>query len=504
MKFSFYSDAVGALAVDLLSVGVFEDQLSEAPLFVQLDRLLEGQLTKITAEESFAGKDEQSLIVHTLGRLPAARVLVVGLGRRPDFQLPDSRRYAASVVLSAIKMGAHTIAMGLPPVDGAACERAVQFLAEGALLGRYRFDRYLSKEEDSNKDKLERVQLLVATDQVNPCHLAIGRAELVARAVTTARDLVNEPAARLPPRELAEFAQTLARDRGLECKILGPKECEKQRMRLFLAVAQGSAEEPRFIHLTYRPKGKEKPKRRVVLVGKGITFDSGGLSLKPSASMVDMKTDMAGAAVALTVIGALPSLALNSEIHVVVAAAENMISGSAYKIGDIFTGLGGKSVEIVNTDAEGRLTLADALAYAVKLAPDEIIDIATLTGACVVALGPHIAGVMGNDRAFVERFLAAARKVGEEFWPLPLPERLKDQLKSPVADLKNSGERWGAALVAGLFLQEFVGQTPWIHLDVAGPASVEKEWGHVRKGGTGFGVAALLEYLCSRDDLPST
>jgi leucyl aminopeptidase len=504
MKFMFYSEAIGELAVDLLAIGVFQDQLSEASLFLQLDRLLEGQLAKIATEESFIGKDDQSLVLHTLGRLPAARILVVGLGRRPEFQLPDSRRYGASVVLSAIKAGARLVAIALPPVDGAAHERAVQFVAEGALLGRYRFDRYRSRESEDNRDKLERVHILVPADLTNPSHLAVGRAELVAQAVATARDLVNEPAVRLPPRELAEFAQTLARDRGLEIKILGPKECEKQRLRLFLAVAQGSTEEPRFIHLTYRPKGNEKPKRRVVLVGKGITFDSGGLSLKPSASMVDMKTDMAGAAVALTVIGALPALALNSEVHVIIAAAENMISGSAYKIGDIFTGLGGKSVEIVNTDAEGRLTLADALAYAVKLAPDEIIDVATLTGACVVALGPHIAGLMGNDRAFVERFLAAARKVGEDFWPLPLPERLKDQLKSPVADLKNSGERWGAALVAGLFLQEFVGQTPWIHLDVAGPASVEKEWGHIRKGGTGFGVAALLEYLCSRDDLPAT
>jgi leucyl aminopeptidase len=362
------------------------------------------------------------------------------------------------------------------------------------LLGSYRFEKYRSKDA-TTPDKLAQVKILVPEEP-----LALARGEIVARAVAMARDLVNEPASKLTPRALAEAAEALAQEKGLDCKVLGPKECERQRMRLLLAVAQGSVEEPRFVHLTYRPKGKERAKRKVVIVGKAITFDSGGLSLKPAASMLDMKTDMAGAAAALGVAQALPSLGLKSEVHVLIPAAENMPSGSACKIGDIVTGLGGKTVEIVNTDAEGRLTLADALSYAIKLAPDEVIDLATLTAACVVALGPHIAGVMGNDRSFVEHFLAAARRAGEEMWPLPLPERLKEQLKSPVADLKNSGERWGGALLGGLFLREFVGKVPWVHVDLAGPASAEKDAGHIRKGGTGFGVSAVLEYLLSRDD----
>jgi len=494
MKFSFCGNEPGTVTTELLAVGAFEGQLSESPGFIPLDRMLDGKLAQLATQEDFQGKDDQTFLLHTLDRLPARRLLIVGLGRREEFHVPDTRRYGAAVVQAAQKAGCQSAALMLPALGPSAHELAVQFLVEGALLGSYRFEKYRSKEA-TTPDKLAQLTILVSGEEP----LAVARGEIVARAVATARDLVNEPASKLTPQKLAETAAAVAEERGLECKVLGPKECEKQRMRLLLAVAQGSVEEPRFVHLTYRPKGKERAKRKVVIVGKAVTFDSGGLSLKPAASMLDMKTDMAGAAAALGVVQALPALGLKSEVHVLIPAAENMLSGSAYKVGDIVTGLGGKSVEIVNTDAEGRLTLADALAYAAKLAPDEIIDLATLTAACVVALGPHIAGVMGNDRAFVERVLGAARRVGEEMWPLPLPERLKEQLKSPVADLKNSGERWGGALLGGLFLREFVGKVPWVHVDIAGPASAEKDAGHVRKGGTGFGVATVLEYLQSRD-----
>jgi len=273
-------------------------------------------------------------------------------------------------------------------------------------------------------------------------------------------------------------------------------------MSLFVAVGRGSDEESRFIHLVFRPRGKgAQPRRRYVLVGKGVTFDSGGLSLKPTEGMLEMKSDMAGAAAVLATISALPSLGFQAEVHGLIAAAENMVSGRSYKLGDVYVGLGGKSVEITNTDAEGRLTLADALAYGVKLEPDEVFDIATLTGACMIALGPRMAGVMGNDQAMIERVLSAARRVGEPVWHLPLPDELKEQLKSEVADMKNVGERWGGALTAGLFLKEFVGSTPWVHLDIAGPATADKARDHIRPGGTGFGVATLLAYLCSREGL---
>jgi leucyl aminopeptidase len=266
-------------------------------------------------------------------------------------------------------------------------------------------------------------------------------------------------------------------------------------MGLFLAVAQGSVQEPRFIHLSWKPQGLSRPVKRVVLIGKGVTFDSGGLSLKPNDAMLDMKTDMAGAAAVISAMEAVARLRLPIEVHALAACTENMPSGRAYKLGDVLRSKAGKTVEINNTDAEGRLTLADALSYGLDLRPDALLDLATLTGACVVALGPHIAGVMSNDDALLSQWLAAARAAGEEMWHLPLPDRLADQLKSEIADMKNTGERWGGALTAGLFLKEFVGAVPWAHIDLAGPSSTDKENGHIGKGGTGFGVSTIIEYL---------
>jgi leucyl aminopeptidase len=500
MKFSFCTVDPLLAPTDLLVLGVFEQTLGETPLYDALDRALEGHLAQIVDQASFTAKQDQSLLVHSLGRLPAGRILLLGLGKREEFQVSDIRRYAATAAQSAVKCGAITVTLLPPPLDSLALDRVVQFLAEGSILGRYRFDRYRS-EEVAPPDRLQSISVVASSERTDSLHLALSRGEIIAGAICRARDLVNEPACVLTPSALADAAQSLAKDGTLECRVLGPKECQKQRMGLFLAVARGSSEEPRFIHLTYRPRGKDTARRRIVLVGKGITFDSGGLSLKPTASMLQMKTDMAGAAALLGVAGAAPSLGLTSELHFLIPAAENMPSGSAYKVGDIVTGLAGKSVEIVNTDAEGRLALADALAYGAKLSPDEMIDIATLTGACSIALGPHVAGVMGNDLALVERFLAAARRAGEEAWPLPLPSRLRESLKSPVADLKNAGDRFGGALTAGLFLGEFVGQVHWLHLDIAGPAAAEEDHGHIRKGGTGFGVASLVEYLQSRDEI---
>jgi len=499
MKFTLETKDVIELAVDLLVFAAFEEKLDKAFGFKEADKELEGLLSTIAAEEDFTAKEDQSLLIHTHGRIGPGRVLLMGLGKREEFQLPDTRRYAASCTRQAIRRHCKTMAVTPPPVDASAQEMAIQFLVEGANLGAYRFEKYRAKESQT-EHTLEPVHVSLDPDRLNgdrtaPLSLAMARGEIMAGAVNWARDLVNEPGSVATPARLAELAQGLAKDGDITCKVLGPKEIEKQKMRLLLAVASGSAMEPRFIHLTYKPKGKEKPKRKLVLVGKGITFDSGGLSLKPGNSMQDMKTDMAGAAAVLGVAKALSPLGIKAEVHLLVPTCENMPSGTSYRVGDVVTGMAGKSVEILNTDAEGRLILADALAYGVKLGADEVIDLATLTGACMVALGPHVAGVMGNDRAMVERFLASARRVGEEVWPLPLPKRLKEQLKSPVADMKNVGDRWGGALTAGLFLKEFVDKTTWIHVDIAGPANADKEWGHILKGGTGFGVLSVLEYL---------
>ena len=495
MKLTLFKKHVSELSTDLLTIGAFEGQLGETPLLQDIDQALEGQLTKIIQGETFTGKKEEALLIHTLDKMDSRRVMLIGLGKHDDFQVPDTRSYAARAILAAKKSHCESMAIALPSLSPSAHELAVQFLAEGLWLKSYQFEPYKSK---ASKDPicLDSIKIIPGDNHGTGLDLGLARAKVIADAVIMARNLVNEPASSLTPSSLAQIAQEMASESGLECKILGKKECEKKKMFLFLAVSQGSEQAPQFIHLKYRPKGKEKPKYKIVLVGKGVTFDSGGLSLKPSASMVDMKGDMAGAATVLGVMQAISALGLkNCEVHGIIAAAENIISGSAYRVSDIFTGMAGKSVEIINTDAEGRLTLADALTYALKLSPGEIIDVATLTGACVVALGPHMAGIMGNDLALVEKFLACARKAGEEVWHLPLPERLKEQLKSPVADLKNVGDRWGGALTAGLFLKEFVNNVPWIHLDIAGPAFADKAWGHISKGGTGFGVASIVEYL---------
>lgn len=504
MKFGLTTDDLTQLKTDLIGLLCFEDRPTEGVAYEALDRALDGLLGRLAQEERFKAKKGQSLQVHTHGRVGAARVILVGGGARKDFHPPDLRGFAARVVKAAAAAGAKSVAVVLPYPEGTVQERAAQFIAEGAVLGQYRFDRYLTDESRKGRE-VDELKIALSADHADASLLdalrrGVQRGEQVARAVSLARDLVNEPAGTMTPSQMADVARRVAKEHSLEVKILGPKECEKLGMGMFLAVAQGSEEEPRLIHLIYRPKGKAIPKKRIALVGKGVTFDSGGLSLKPSNAMEDMKVDMSGAAAVIAAIGVLSDLGVPYEVHAVAACTENMPSGRAYKLGDVLRSMNGKTVEINNTDAEGRLTLGDAITYIQREArPDEIFDFATLTGACIVALGPHIAGVMGNDLSLVERWLGAARLAGEEMWHLPLPERLKEQLKSEIADMRNTGERQGGALTAGLFLKEFAGDTAWVHVDLAGPASADKEFGFVGKGGTGFGVATIVEYLASRE-----
>ena len=507
MKFTFTTDDFTQIKADLIGLLVFEDRPTDGAAWQALDRALDGLLGRLAVEERFKAKKGQSLTLHTHARIGPTRILVVGAGARKDWSAPDLRGFATRVVKTAQSAGGKVIALAHPFTEGTVQERAAQFVAEGVLLGGYRFDRHFSEESKKNREtsSVEEVRIAVAAENADPALLeslrrGVARGEQVAAGVALARDLVNEPAAELTPSAMAEIAKRIAREHGLEIKVLGPRECEKLGMGMFLGVAQGSEEEPRLIHLTYRPRGKAPPKKRIALIGKGITFDSGGLSLKPTDGMLTMKVDMAGAAAVLAAIGVLADLGAPHEVHAIAACCENMPSGKAYKLGDVLRAMSGKTVEINNTDAEGRLTLGDAITYALREAkPDEIFDFATLTGACMVALGPHIAGVMGNDLSLVERWLASARLSGEEMWQLPLPERLKEQLKSEIADMKNTGDRYGGALTAGLFLKEFAGETPWVHVDLAGPANADKDFAHIGKGGTGFGVATIVEYLATRE-----
>jgi leucyl aminopeptidase len=321
--------------------------------------------------------------------------------------------------------------------------------------------------------------------------------ETCARATWVARDLVNAPANEVHPTHLAEVAETIARPPRLSVKILDRAECEELGMGAFLGVAKGSAQPPKFIHLTYRPSGR--PTKRVAIIGKGITFDAGGLDLKSAEGMLRMKDDMSGAAAVLGIMRALPILKPKVEVHGLIAATENMPSGTAFRPGDVLRAMNGTTIEIGNTDAEGRLTLADVLSYAVQtIKPDEMVDLATLTGACVVALGPLCSGLMTNRQGLANRLLAAAGAAGERVWQLPLLEEYREHLKSDVADLNNVGPRGGGAITAGLFLKEFAAGVPWVHLDIAGPAYVEKDGPLTTKGGTGVGVRTILTYLSER------
>jgi len=477
---------------DLVVVLCHEDLLTQSSLVTRADAALEGLLSRAIAEERFAGKPGQSINLHTFGKLEPKRLALLGCGPSSTFGTAELRAGAGRAARLAATLGARTAALALPDGPHAAdIARRLQTAAEGLALGTYRFDRYLGPAKKTPAT-LDSFRLALGAEAPEGADAALARARETARAVADARDLVNEPAGVLTPRKLAEIAEKLAAESGLGVEVLGPDACRDLGMGLYLAVAQGSTEEPRFIHLSWRPEGAKK---RIVLVGKGVTFDSGGLSLKTNEGMLDMKVDMSGAAAVLSAIAAAARQQLPVEIHALAACTENMPSGSSYKLGDVLRSMAGKTVEITNTDAEGRLTLADALTFGLRLKPDAILDFATLTGACVVALGPHTAGVMSNNDPLLQQWLGSARSAGEDMWPLPLPGRLVDQLKSEIADMKNTGERWGGALTAGLFLREFVGETPWVHVDIAGPASTDKEFGHIAKGGTGFAVATILEFL---------
>lgn len=475
---------------DLLVVGCDDDLLGQPGLIADLDRALGGALLRTATDERFKAKAGQTLSMHTFGKLPAARIALVGVGPRKNVGPGQMRAFAGRATRLANAAGARAVAVVAPPCELGNIEKA-QALTEGLELGAYKFDKYFA--EDKRVPRAATTALLLLGSESSDIAAAIRRARLTAAAVARTRDLINEPAAYMTPVRMAEIARQAADDNGkLTITVLDREACAAQGMGLFLAVSQGSVEEPRFIHVAWKPPGAKK---RVVLIGKGVTFDSGGLSLKPNDGMLDMKTDMSGAAAVLSVMPVVAEEGLAVEVHALAACTENMPSGSSYKLGDVLRSKAGKTVEINNTDAEGRLTLADAIAYALELEPDAMFDFATLTGACVVALGPHIAGVMSNDDALASDWLAAAKASGEEMWRLPLPDRLMEQLKSDVADMKNTGERWGGALTAGLFLKEFAGDVPWVHVDIAGPASADKELGHVTKGGTGFAVTTMLEYL---------
>jgi leucyl aminopeptidase len=492
MKLSIETRSPAEARTDALIVGRHAGEPRLSPALRSLDERLSGLVGAVCEAEKFEGKAGQVCHVHTGGRGRAARVVVVGLGPRRSADAEAVRRATAAAVRRARDIGARSAAVFMPP-DGMTARARAQAIAEGALLGTYRFDRYLKEKNGKAVEALAVVEPERRHQGGVREGLRLG--EIWANATCAARDLVNEPANVVTPTFLAQRAEEVARAGRLKIRVLDRDECARLGMGAYLGVAQGSHEPPRFIHLTYAPRGRAR--RRVVLIGKGITFDSGGLDLKTADGMLRMKDDMSGAAAVLGVFQALPRLKLPIEVHGLIAATENMPSGTAQRPGDIVRAMNGSTIEIGNTDAEGRLTLADALAYAAQeIKPDEMIDLATLTGAVVIALGTGLSGVLGSQEALTQRVLAAAQAAGEAMWRLPLHEEYREGLKSEVADINNvSSQRGGGAIAAGLFMREFTGGVPWVHLDIAGTAFAEREGPLGPKGGTGVGVRTLLTYL---------
>ncbi len=494
MRFVLADTALHELPCDLLALPVSERGSLEGNA-ARVEQAAGGRLAEIARADGFTGARGQVVLVHT-PEAPFRRALLVGVGREAGTEA--LRRYAATAIRRARAVRAGRVALPTPgarATEDTPPDERVRAVVEGAGLGIYRFDRYRSHDEPAPAEVL----LAAGDGDRGALGRAIRAGEVAVDATCRARDLVNEPANVMTPAALADAARAVAAGSGLGLTVLELDEARAMGMGLFAAVAAGSAEPPKFIVLEYRPDASGPAPRTVALVGKGITFDTGGLSIKPAGGMRTMKSDMAGAAAVIATMGALRDLAVPVRVLGIAAATENMINGRATRPGDIVRGLGGKTVEIVNTDAEGRLVLADALAYAVRAGVDEIIDLATLTGACVVALGDWTAGLMGNDQALMDRLLRAAAQAGEQLWQLPLYDEFLEAMRGDISDLKNSAGREGGAERAAAFLREFVGTAPWAHLDIAGPAFAEDKGAppYIAAGGTGYGVRTLLRYLAS-------
>ncbi|HEV8551177.1 MAG TPA: leucyl aminopeptidase [Polyangiaceae bacterium] len=472
-------------ALDVLAVCVEEGALDKDSWAQALERALGGGLLAHAKSVEFTGKPEQLLDISTLGKLTARRVLLVGAGKSGERDAARLRATVALAVRASGGVGVTRVGVALP------ADADFRHVGEAIGLGAYRFVKYFTGDR---KPKSE-LKKIVVFAQGRPSaqakkELALGGD--IAAAVALARDAVNEPPNVLNPEALAVIARRIAKEGKLGVKVLDKRGIRAAGMHLHYAVGQGSANEPRFIHLTYAPRGAKK---RLVFVGKGLTFDSGGLCIKPAPGMGDMKTDMGGAAAVLGLMAAVARLKPHVEVHGIVGAAENMPDGEAYRPADVFTSLSGKTVEIINTDAEGRLVLADALTYAARLDPDLIVDAATLTGAALIALGKTCSAYYTSSDDLAGQFENAAHGAGESFWRMPLLDELAEQLKSDIADFKHTGDRYGGSILAALFLREFVDGYPWIHCDVAGPVYAERAKGIYPKGATGHPVLTFLQLV---------
>lgn len=463
-----------------------------------LDRPLGGALRELLHSKEFEGKANEVVVFHTHGKIPAKRLILIGLGKMANLGLDQFRQAMGHAVkrVRSVKSRAFVVAFPhMAPRDASPSDVA-QAIAEGAILGSYQFTVYRS-DSPTNYDVTAMTVLLSRTVELEQISEGIRRGVATAEATVFVRDLSNHPSNVMTPTRIAQEAKTVAKETRISLKILEQKDMQRLGMGALLGVAQGSHEPPKFIILQYHG-AKKKDERPVVLVGKTITFDTGGISLKPSENMEHMKADMTGGAEVLATIRAAARLKLPLNLISILPVAENMPGGRAMRPGDVVTTLSGKTVEVQNTDAEGRLILSDGLAYATRFKPAALIDIATLTGACVVALGQFAIGMFGTDDGLKESMRKAGLRAGERVWEMPLWDEYFEQLRSDVADMRNIGGRGGGMITAALFLSKFVGDFPWVHLDIASTDWSERERAYIPKGPTGIGTRLLIQFLINR------
>jgi leucyl aminopeptidase len=465
-----------------------------------VDKALDGGISALIKEGEIKGKRGEAMLVHSLGRVPSPRVIVAGLGKQEDFGLDVIRDLMGTALRRARASKATTVATilhgaGIAGLDPEACAQAI---AEGAILGAYRFRKYKNGGIEAEENDDITTLTIVESDKgkAEAIKRGIARGEVLAQAACHTRDMANEPGNALPPSALAERAKALAADAGLECTILDEKQITKLGMGALMGVGVGSSSPPRFVVLKY--KGDPTSKQTLGLLGKGITFDSGGISIKPAAGMESMKGDMSGAAAVISATWAIGKLKPKINVTCLVPTAENMPSGSATRPGDVLRAMNGKTIEVINTDAEGRLILADAICYARKENLSPIIDVATLTGAMMIALGPSATGFFATDDKLAEDLTNAGAACGEKLWRFPLIDDYKEGLRSNVADIKNTGSRNGGAINAAEFLRYFVEDSEWAHIDMAGTDEAEKDKGVWVKGSTGIPTRTLINFVLSR------
>ncbi len=473
--------------VELLAVPVCKD----ADLHTQ--PVIQNLISSATALEEFSGKDNQQVILYDPPETRVRRCMFIGVGERGKIDLESLRRFAGRAVQKAIQAKLKKVVIAAPDADAIAADSAevIRALSEGAGLANHIFDKYKEKSKDK---PLKEIDLMLPARATQKEKSAVRRAEAISQGTLLARQWVNTPANDKVPAQFARMITSAARDSGLRISVMGEAQLRKKRFGALLSVSAGSANPPKLVEMVYAPP---KAKKTVVLVGKGVTFDTGGYNLKSSSSLNLMKIDMGGAAAVAATMIALTRLKPNVRVVGLTPLVENMVSGNATRPGDIITSYAGKTVEVGNTDAEGRLILIDAMAYAVKkYKPDTMIDLATLTGACMVALGDKLAGVFSRDDALSEAIIASGNATHERCWPMPLPEDYMELLKSDMADISNMpSSRYGGAITAALFLSEFVGDTRWAHIDIAGTVHAKKGSDYCGPGATGFGVRLLCDLI---------